>query len=70
MLLLLGPSGRLLDSLYAAKDLSLGGRGEGSLGSLRLRLKRLHLLERAATRQRAQVSLGLLTYYTPFLEYT
>jgi hypothetical protein len=66
----LGPSSGPLDGLYAAKDLSLGGRGEGSLGSLRLRFKRLHPPERAATRQRAQVSLGLLTYYTPFLEYT
>ena len=70
ILLPLGRSGRLLDGLYAAKDLSLGGRGEGSLGSLRLRFKRLHPLERAATQQRAQVSLGLLTYYILFLEYT
>ena len=45
----LGPGGGLLDGLYAAKDLGLGGRGEGSLGSLRLRFKRLHLLEWAAT---------------------
>ena len=49
MLLLLGPSGGLLDGLYAAKDLRSGGGGEGSLGSLRLRFKRLHLPERAAT---------------------
>jgi hypothetical protein len=47
--LLLGPSSGLLDGLYAAKDLGLGGRGEGSLGSLRFRFKRLHLPERAAT---------------------
>jgi len=66
----LGPSGGLLDGLYAAKDLSLGGGGKGSLGSLCFRFKRLHPLKRAATWQRAQVSLGLLTYYTPFLEYT
>ena len=45
----LGPSGGPLDGLYAAKDLSLGGRGEGSLGSLRFRFKRLYLLERATT---------------------
>jgi hypothetical protein len=70
MPLLLGPGGGPLDGLYAAKDLSLEGRGEGSLGSLRFRFKRLHPLERAATWQRAQVSLGLLTCYTPFLEYT
>jgi len=42
------PSSRLLDGLYAAKDLSLGGGGE-SLGSLRLRLNKLHLLEWATT---------------------
>ena len=45
----LGLSGKPLDSLYAAKDLSLGGGGKGSLGSLHLRLKRLHLLEWATT---------------------
>ena len=38
----LGPGGGLLDGLYAAKDLSPGGRGEGSLGFLRFRFKRLH----------------------------
>ena len=47
--LLLGPSGGLLDGLYATKDLSLEGRGKGSLRSLRLRLKRLYPPERAAT---------------------
>ena len=45
----LGPSGELLDGLYAAKDLGLKGRGKGFLGSLHLYFKRLHLLERAAT---------------------
>ena len=45
----LGPSSGPLDGLYAAKDLSLEGRGKGSLGSLRLRFKRLYPLERAAT---------------------
>jgi len=44
----LGPSDGPLDGLYAAKDLGLGGGGEGSLGSLRLYFKRLYLLERAA----------------------
>ena len=48
MLLPLGPSGELLDGLYAAKDLSLEGGGEGSLGSLYLHFKRLHLLKWAA----------------------
>ena len=41
----LGPSSGLLDSLYTAKDLSLKGRGKGSLESLYLYFKRLHLLE-------------------------
>ena len=49
MLLPLGPSGGLLDGLYAAKDLSLEGGGEGFLGSLRFYFKRLHPLEQAAT---------------------
>jgi len=44
----LKPSGKLLDSLYTAKDLSLKG-GDKSLGSLRLRLNKLHLLKWAAT---------------------
>jgi hypothetical protein len=45
----LGPGGGLLDSLYTAKDLNLGGGGEGSLKSLYLYFKRLHPLERAVT---------------------
>ena len=49
MPLLLGLSGGLLDGLYAAKDLSLKSGGEGSLGSLYLRFKKLHPLEQAAT---------------------
>ena len=49
MPLLLKPSGELLDSLYAAKDLGLKGGGKGFLGSLYLCFKRLHLLEWAAT---------------------
>ena len=49
MPLLPGPGSKLLDGLYIAKDLSLKGGGEGSLGSLRLRFKRLHLLKRATT---------------------
>ena len=49
MLLPPGPGGGLLNGLYAAKDLSLGGGGKGSLESLYLRFKKLHLLERAAT---------------------
>ena len=40
-------SGELLDSLYAAKDLSLKGRGKGFLKSLYLHFKRLHLLKQA-----------------------
>ena len=47
MLLLLGPGGKLLDGLYAAKDLGLKGGGEGSLGSLYLYFKRLYPLKRA-----------------------
>ena len=49
MPLLLGPSGELLDGLYAAKDFSLGGGGKGSLESLYLYFKRLHLLKWAVT---------------------
>ena len=48
MPLLLGLSGKLLDGLYTAKDLSLKGRGKGSLGSLYLYFKRLHPLKWAA----------------------
>ena len=48
MPLLLGPGGELLDSLYTAKDLSLGGGGKGSLKSLYLYFKRLHLLKQTA----------------------
>ena len=47
----LGLSGKPLNGLYAAKDLSLGGRGKGSLKSLYLYFKRLYLLKRAATWQ-------------------
>ena len=42
MLLLLGLSGKLLDGLYTAKDLSLRGGGEEFLKSLYLYFKRLH----------------------------
>ena len=49
MLLLLGPGGRLLDGLYTAKDLGLGGGGKGSLKSLYLCFKRLYLPKQAAT---------------------
>ena len=66
----LGPSGKLLDGLYAAKDLSLKGGGKGSLGFLYLYFKRLHPPEQATTWQQAQVSLGLLTYCIFFLKYT
>ena len=45
MLLLLGPSGKPLNSLYITKDLSLKGGGKGSLESLYLHFKRLYLLE-------------------------
>ena len=38
----LGPSGKLLDGLYTAKDLSLKGRGKGFLKSLYLYFKRLY----------------------------
>ena len=41
----LGLGGKLLDSLYTAKDLSLKGGGKGFLGSLHLHFKRLHLLK-------------------------
>ena len=41
----LKPSGKPLDGLYAAKDLSLKGGGEGSLGFLYLYFKRLYLLK-------------------------
>ena len=47
MLLLLGPSSKLLDSLYAAKDFSLKGGGKRSLRSLYLRFKRLYPLKQA-----------------------
>ena len=49
MPLLLRPSSEPLDGLYAAKDLSLKGGGKGSLESLYLYFKRLHLLKRATT---------------------
>ena len=49
MPLLLKPSSKLLNGLYTAKDLSLGGRGKRSLKFLYLYFKRLHPLERAAT---------------------
>ena len=49
----LGPSSGPLNGLYAAKDLSLRGGDKGFLGSLRLRFKKLYLLERAVTWQRA-----------------
>ena len=49
MPLLLGPSGEPLNSLYTTKDLSLGGGGKGSLGSLYLYFKKLYPLERAVT---------------------
>ena len=49
MLLLLGLGGKLLNGLYAAKDLGLKGGGKRSLGSLCLHFKRLHLLEWAIT---------------------
>ena len=49
MPLLLGPSGKLLNSLYTAKDLSLKGGGKGFLEFLYLYFKRLHLLKQAAT---------------------
>ena len=38
-------SSELLNSLYAAKDLSLKSGGKGFLGSLYLHFKRLYLLE-------------------------
>ena len=49
MPLLLGPSSKLLDDLYIAKDLNLKGRGKGFLESLYLYFKRLHLLKQAIT---------------------
>jgi len=45
----LGPSGGLLNGLYAARDFSLKGGGKGFLGSLRLRFKRLYPLKWAIT---------------------
>ena len=45
MPLLLGPSGKPLNSLYATKDLSLKNRGKGSLKSLHLYFKKLYLLK-------------------------
>ena len=45
MPLLLGPSGKLLNSLYTAKDFGLKSGGKGSLGSLYLYFKKLHLLK-------------------------
>ena len=45
----LGLSGKPLNSLYAAKDFSLGSRGKGSLGSLYLYFKRLHSPKQAIT---------------------
>ena len=47
MPLLLGPGGELLDGLYTAKDFGLKGGGKGSLKSLYLYFKRLHLLKQA-----------------------
>ena len=47
MLLPLKPSGKLLNSLYIAKDLSLKSGGKGFLKSLYLYFKRLYLLKRA-----------------------
>ena len=41
----LGPSSKLLDSLYAAKDLSLGSRDKGFLGFLYLYFKKLYPLK-------------------------
>ena len=49
MPLLVRLSGKLLDGLYTTKDLSLGGGGKGSLKSLYLYFKKLHLLKQAAT---------------------
>ena len=43
--LLLGPSGKPLNSLYTVKDLSLKGGGKGFLKSLYLYFKRLHPLK-------------------------
>ena len=47
MLLLLGPSGKLLNNLYTTKDLNLGGRNKRFLKSLYLYFKRLYPLKRA-----------------------
>ena len=41
----LGLSGKLLDSLYAAKDFGLKSGGKGFLESLYLYFKRLHPLK-------------------------
>ena len=48
MPLLLGLGGKLLNSLYTAKDFNLKNRGKKSLKSLYLHFKRLHLLKWAA----------------------
>ena len=45
MPLLLGPSGKLLNNLYTAKDLSLRSGGKGFLEFLYLYFKKLHLLK-------------------------
>ena len=45
----LRPSGKLLDSLYAAKNLSLKGGGKGFLKFLYLHFKKLYLLKWAVT---------------------
>ena len=47
MLLPPKPNSKPPDGLYAAKNLSLRSGGEGSLGSLYLHFKRLHLLKQA-----------------------
>ena len=47
MPLLLGLSGKLLNGLYAAKNLNLKDKGKGFLKSLYLYFKRLHPLKRA-----------------------
>ena len=47
MLLLLGPGGGLLNSLYTAKDFGLRGGGKGFLKSLYLYFKKLYPLEQA-----------------------
>ena len=49
MPLLLGLSGKLLNSLYAAKNLNLKSGGKGFLKFLYLYFKRLHPLKQATT---------------------